>query len=140
MNLVRPLCVLVMLAAAAATCASCADSPEVLSVTVQNESASEITGAQLSSHGVFLGLPVLGPGESAQVVYETGDRGENELYLRDADGWNYLVHPYFEGNLRGVVVVTISDVGPPLQGDVNTDTMWNPDSQFDLEQGTPAPW
>ena len=74
-----------------------------------------------------MGVPEVEVGSHVDVEYSSGQHGENALYLRDTAGVDYLLHPYFEGQLRGNATVTIVAIDP-LEGTVTFATSMYPEA------------
>ncbi len=106
-----------------------------LHVTVKNESSSALQGLSIQPEvGEPVDLPRITPGSSVTVRLTLPEFRENVLFLVDSGARRYLLLPYFEGDPRGSVSVTIAGGAPgDLQGDGVDQSGYSPRGRFKLE-------
>lgn len=104
-----------------------------LAVTVDNQSGVPLDGLALVSSSHRTTMPEVPTGESVTVEPRVGP-GEDHLVMVDADGREYQLLGYFEGDPGGKVTVTVNRAsGDGLAGRVLDETVYSPAGESVLE-------
>jgi hypothetical protein len=112
---------------------SSVSSSSALAVTVDNRSEVPLKGLVLVSSGHRTTVPGVPAGESVTVEPRVGP-GEDHLAMVDADGREYQLLGYFEGDPGGKVTVTVSRAsGDGLAGHILDETVYFPAGESALE-------